>query len=103
MLATIEVATFAKVGGRFIPIRQLEGPVAIRLAFAPVPMNDLVRVERTGTSDPDVRVLVGKSELLRALLAGADEFFEVYGKVGDPDLGAEVRTSIGGLQSRLGN
>jgi hypothetical protein len=155
-LRTIEVATFAKVGERFVPIGQFQGPIddpehfegaielyiegqmvssmpywddvnylwdflvqgveklargeewstnwpdqPIRLKFQPLPTNDLVRVERTGTSDPDIRVFVEKVDLMKALLSGASEFFGVYGRLGDADWAAEVQRAIDDLQTSL--
>lgn len=155
-MSTIEVATFAKVGERFVPIEQFEGALddpeyfegaiefyvdgqmissitywddvnylwdflvqgvekladrqawdtcwpsqPIRLAFMPVPMNDLVRIERTGTSDPDARVLVERTELMKALLSGAAEFFDVYDRLGGSNWAVEAQKSIGGLRTKV--
>lgn len=49
----------------------------IKLAFSPIPANKVL-VERSGSSDPDVRVVVDTFDLVDALLAGASEFFRVY-------------------------
>jgi hypothetical protein len=49
----------------------------IRLAMTPLPSEQLL-VERSGTSDPDIKVVVDKYEMIDALLAGASTFFDVF-------------------------
>jgi hypothetical protein len=72
----------------------------IKLKFTPLPMDDLVRVERWGTSDPDVRALAQRAQLMEALLPAAGEFFEVYARLGGGDWASKVQTPIRDLQSR---
>jgi len=73
----------------------------IRLSFTPLPMNDLVRVERTGSSDPDVQALANRPALMAMLLVGAAEFVEVYGRFANEDWVSEVQKKIRELQTEL--
>jgi hypothetical protein len=49
----------------------------IRLAMTPLP-NGTVLIERSGTSDPDVKVVADTAELIDALVGGASIFFDVF-------------------------
>jgi hypothetical protein len=49
----------------------------IRLAMTSL-LNEQLLVERSGTSDPDIKVVVDKYEMVDALLAGAATFFDVF-------------------------
>lgn len=49
----------------------------IRLSMTPLPNNKLM-IERSGTSDPDVKVVADKLDVIDGLLAGAFEFFRAF-------------------------
>lgn len=49
----------------------------IKLVMTPMP-GDKLMIERSGSSDPDVKVVADKFDVIDALLAAASEFFKVF-------------------------